>query len=133
MKNIQVIDGALNCTFSIFQATEEEFVLIFSEPGQDIQYAEDLAKTRSMPRSNEFGNVRYASGTPWESTEHCFISLNDTRSSIAKSAKTPLTPAPSIRSNVDSLECPERACERAVFQRPKVRQDVLDRFSNQTG
>jgi alkyl sulfatase BDS1-like metallo-beta-lactamase superfamily hydrolase len=42
MKNIQVIDGALNCTFSIFQATDEEFSLLFPEPGQDIQYAEDL-------------------------------------------------------------------------------------------
>jgi hypothetical protein len=42
MKNIQVIDGALNCTFSIFQATDEEFALLFPEPGQEIQYAEDL-------------------------------------------------------------------------------------------
>jgi hypothetical protein len=43
VKNIQVIDGALNCTFSIFQATEEEFALLFPEPQQDIQYTEDLA------------------------------------------------------------------------------------------
>jgi len=43
MKNIQVIDGALNCTFSLFQATDEEFALLFPEPRQDIQYAEDLA------------------------------------------------------------------------------------------
>jgi hypothetical protein len=42
MKNIQVIDGALNCTFSIFQATDEEFVSLFPEPGQEIQFAEDL-------------------------------------------------------------------------------------------
>jgi len=42
MKNVQVIDGALNCTFSIFHATDEEFALLFPEPGQDIQYAEDL-------------------------------------------------------------------------------------------
>jgi len=43
MKNIQVIDGAANTTFSIFQATDEEFALLFPEPGQDMQYAEDLA------------------------------------------------------------------------------------------
>lgn len=43
MKNIQVIDGALNCTFSIFQATDDEFRLLFPERDQDIQYAEDLA------------------------------------------------------------------------------------------
>jgi hypothetical protein len=42
MKNIQVIDRGLNCTFSIFQATDEEFALLFPEAGQDIQYAEDL-------------------------------------------------------------------------------------------
>jgi hypothetical protein len=42
MKNIQVIDGAANCTFSIFQATDEEFALIFPAPGQDVQFAEDL-------------------------------------------------------------------------------------------
>ena len=44
MKNIQVIDGALNCTFSIFQASDEEFALLFPEVGQEIQYAEDLLK-----------------------------------------------------------------------------------------
>ncbi len=42
MKNIQVIDGGINCTFSIFQATDEEFAILFPENGQDIQYAEDL-------------------------------------------------------------------------------------------
>jgi len=42
MKNIQVIDGALNTTFSIFQATDEEVSLLFPEPRQGIQYAGDL-------------------------------------------------------------------------------------------
>jgi hypothetical protein len=50
MKNIQVIDGAENCTFSVFQATEEEFILLFPEPNQDIQYAEDLFK---LPTKDE--------------------------------------------------------------------------------
>jgi hypothetical protein len=49
MKNIQVIDGALNCTFSLFQATEEEFNLLFPEPLQDIQYAEDLIALPDHP------------------------------------------------------------------------------------
>ena len=30
MKNIQVIDGAMNCVYDIFQATEKEFDLVFS-------------------------------------------------------------------------------------------------------
>ena len=42
MKNIQVIDGGENCTFPIFQATDDEFAAVFPEPGQDIQFAEDL-------------------------------------------------------------------------------------------
>jgi hypothetical protein len=50
MKNIQVIDGALNCTFSVFQATDEEFALLFPEPQQDIQYSEDLV---GLPRQAE--------------------------------------------------------------------------------
>jgi hypothetical protein len=57
MKNIQVIDGAQNCTFSIFQATDEEFLLIFPEPGQDIQYAEDLGK---LPHQEEIFRALYA-------------------------------------------------------------------------
>lgn len=44
MKNIQVIDGAENCTFPVFQATDEEFAIIFPKPGQDIEFAEDLWK-----------------------------------------------------------------------------------------
>lgn len=54
MKNIQVIDGASNCTFSVFQATDEEFALLFPEPRQDIQYAEDLIH---LPRQNEINNA----------------------------------------------------------------------------
>ena len=44
MKNVQIIDGADNCTFSIFQLTDDEFALIFPGNGQDIQFAEDLPK-----------------------------------------------------------------------------------------
>jgi hypothetical protein len=41
MKNIQIIDGAVNATFSVFQATEEEFVAIFPD-GRDMELVEDL-------------------------------------------------------------------------------------------
>jgi hypothetical protein len=41
MKNIQIIDGAVNATFSVFQATEEEFAIIFPD-GRDMELAEDL-------------------------------------------------------------------------------------------
>lgn len=43
MKNIQVIDGAANATFSVFQATEEEYAAIFPD-GRDIELVEDLTE-----------------------------------------------------------------------------------------
>jgi hypothetical protein len=42
MKNVQVIDGADNATFSIFRATDEEFAYLFPGPGQDIELIEDF-------------------------------------------------------------------------------------------
>jgi hypothetical protein len=37
MKNIQIIDGAQNCVYDIFSATDEEFALVFSN-GTDIAF-----------------------------------------------------------------------------------------------
>jgi len=44
LKNIQIIDGALNATFSVFQATEEEFAAIFPAEGQDMELIEDFVE-----------------------------------------------------------------------------------------
>jgi hypothetical protein len=52
MKNIQIIDGGLTCTFSLFQATDEEFVLIFPESRQNIQYVEDLVSLANQAEIN---------------------------------------------------------------------------------
>jgi hypothetical protein len=41
VKNIQIIDVADNATYSIFQATEQEFEKIFPQTGQDIEVVED--------------------------------------------------------------------------------------------
>ncbi len=41
MKNIQVIDGAVNCVYDIFAATEEEFDLIFPS-GQDVAFIDEV-------------------------------------------------------------------------------------------
>jgi hypothetical protein len=46
------INGALNCKFSLFQATDEEFTLLFPEPRQDIQYVEDLARRAEQSEIN---------------------------------------------------------------------------------
>ena len=42
MKNVQIIDAAQNCTFSVFQFTEVQFALLFPNPGQDIAFADEL-------------------------------------------------------------------------------------------
>ena len=41
MKNVQIIDGANNATFSVFQATDEEFKAIFPN-GRDMELTHDL-------------------------------------------------------------------------------------------
>lgn len=42
MKNIQIIDGALNCSYDIFSATDEEFKVIFPGELQDVEFIEDV-------------------------------------------------------------------------------------------
>lgn len=41
MKNIQVIDGAKNCVYDVFAATDEEFSLIFPD-GQDVAFIDEV-------------------------------------------------------------------------------------------
>jgi len=52
MRNIQIIDGAENATFSIFQATDAEFALIFPDD-QDIELAEDLFERIGNKRARD--------------------------------------------------------------------------------
>lgn len=44
LKNIQVIDGAQNCTYDIYAVSESDFKHVFPGDGQDIEFAEDLAQ-----------------------------------------------------------------------------------------
>lgn len=41
MKNIQIIDGARNCVYDIFSATDEEFALVFPA-GTDIAFINEV-------------------------------------------------------------------------------------------
>lgn len=43
MKTIQIIDAAQNATFSLFEATEEEFAVIFPD-GRDMELIEDFVE-----------------------------------------------------------------------------------------
>ncbi len=51
MKNIQIIDGALNATFSIFQATDKEFEVIFPD-GRDLEIVDDLIERVGEDETN---------------------------------------------------------------------------------
>lgn len=53
MKNIQIIDGALNATFSVFQATDDEFAAIFPAAGQDIELIEDFIERVGDERADQ--------------------------------------------------------------------------------
>lgn len=41
MKNIQIIDGAQNCVYDIFSATDEEFLFLFPA-GVDIAFIDEI-------------------------------------------------------------------------------------------
>ena len=51
MKNIQVIDGAENCTYDVFAATEEQFDLIFPG-GTDVEFIEDVIQRLGEDRAS---------------------------------------------------------------------------------
>ena len=53
MKNIQVIDGALNAAYTIFEVTEDEFNFIFPDEGQDIEVIEDMVERLGDDRVGE--------------------------------------------------------------------------------
>lgn len=42
MKNIQVIDGAENCGFTICLIDDADFALVFPGEGQDVEFIEDV-------------------------------------------------------------------------------------------
>ncbi len=57
MKNIQVIDSAVNCTYDIFAATEEEFSQIFLGD-TDIEFNTDVYKRLGEEKSARiFGKI----------------------------------------------------------------------------
>ena len=57
MKNIQIIDGAQNCVYDIFAATEEEFAQVFPD-GTDIAFiGEVYEKGDSQLLDAAFNNI----------------------------------------------------------------------------
>ena len=57
MKNIQVIDGAENCVYDIFAATDADFSLIFPA-GEDVAFIEELyTKARRSKLDKAFSRL----------------------------------------------------------------------------
>jgi hypothetical protein len=53
VKNIQIIDGAVNATYNLFQATDAEFAEFFPGSGQDIEVVEDYFGRVGKDKAND--------------------------------------------------------------------------------
>lgn len=61
MKNVQVIDGAQNCAYDIFDASDDDFAAIFPR-GRDIEFIEDFRKRVGSARAKAITGRLYAAG-----------------------------------------------------------------------
>jgi hypothetical protein len=119
MKNIQIIDGAENCTFSIFQATEEEFQVIFPKADQDIEFSEDLfgRLMKTAVYWMHFGNVQLPNMMQTEFTARFFINSNASATcSPQPSANEIGTVPPSILRSVGYLDTLADHCDDVPSQ-----------------
>ena len=57
LRNIQIVDGADNATFSLFQATDDEFNQIFPTIGQDMEISEDFVQRVGEAHANLIFNA----------------------------------------------------------------------------
>lgn len=53
MRNIMIVDGAVNCAYDIFQVRDNTFIRIFPEPGQNIAFSEDIFSKTDRSLSKE--------------------------------------------------------------------------------
>ena len=52
MKNIQVIDDALNCLYDVYGMSEEDFALLFPD-GRDVEFADDFVARVGDSRASQ--------------------------------------------------------------------------------
>lgn len=62
MKNVQIIDGAMNATYSFFQCDDQQFELIFPMKDQNILFIGDLAE---LECKEKFEEIDAAIGKLW--------------------------------------------------------------------
>lgn len=51
-KNVQVIDGAMNCAYDVFPASEADFAVLFPD-GQDVEFIEDFWRRVGAKKAGE--------------------------------------------------------------------------------
>ncbi|WP_186005719.1 hypothetical protein [Xanthomonas cannabis] len=56
MLNIQVVDGADNCTYDIFMANVDDFHEIFPDSGQDVEFISDFVSRVGEKRATNILN-----------------------------------------------------------------------------
>jgi hypothetical protein len=54
MKNIQIIDEAINTRYAIYGVTDDEFTVLFPGDGQDIEFIEDVVDRLGDDQTFEF-------------------------------------------------------------------------------
>lgn len=64
MKNVQVIDGAANAAYDIWQITDELFSVIFPVVGQNVEFSDDLFKRMSDIEKKAFGECAWKMPVP---------------------------------------------------------------------
>jgi hypothetical protein len=58
MKNIMIVDGADNCAYDVFAATDEEFALLFPGEGQDIAFIDEIVA--ALPEADSVTTALWA-------------------------------------------------------------------------
>lgn len=53
MRNIQIIDEAVNTAYAIYAVTDDEFRSIFPDDGQDVEFIEDMVARLGDDRTFE--------------------------------------------------------------------------------
>jgi hypothetical protein len=72
MKTVLVIDGAENCAYDCFEASDALFARIFPAEGQDVEFIEDYMARSSEAEEDLCGHGASSRETRAESTGLCF-------------------------------------------------------------
>jgi len=108
MKNIQIIDGADNATFSVFQATEEEFAELFRD-GADMELIEDVVDRIGEDRAGKILSAIW--GRPIIKREICGLHGTLFYDWAGRRQHLPVT-----RREVDLAESAINEAQRRLFQ-----------------